>query len=72
MSGGEASKLKPCPCQTLPLAVIVGSSGRPQVTLQCLGMPLATSVLNSLPVKETLSPCTSRPLLGLLLRKLSH
>ena len=33
MSGGKASKLKPCPRQTLPSAIIVGSSGKPQVTL---------------------------------------
>ena len=32
-SGGEASKLKPRPCRTLLLAVIVGSSRELQVTL---------------------------------------
>ena len=46
-SGGEASKLKPRPRRTLPSAVIVGSSGKPRVTLQCLGTPPATSVLNT-------------------------
>ena len=49
MSGGKASKLKPRPRRTLPSAVIIGSSGKPRVTLESLGTPSATLVLNNKP-----------------------
>ena len=49
MSGGKASKLKLCPRRTLPLAVIISSSGSLRLPCSVSVRPRLTSVLNTLP-----------------------